>query len=181
MAALSSADATPSVLTIGALPGESIARLLAHFGLHYTIVADGEAIPGSFWGECEAGIIGSSVYARSDTPVHSLLHEAGHLIVLPLERRVQVHTDATDSVAEEDATCYLQILLADALPGVGRERLMRDMDAWGYTFRLGSTRAWFERDADDARQWLAERGLLDLAQAAVASMASPLAPQTAGV
>ena len=57
---------------------------------------------------------------------------------------------------------------------------MHDMDAWGYTFRLGSTRAWFEQDADDARQWLAERGLLDLAQAAVASMASPLAPQTAG-
>jgi hypothetical protein len=61
-----------------------------------------------------------------------------------------VHTDATDSVAEEDATCYLQIVLADALPGVGRERLMADMDAWGYTFRLGSARAWFEQDAEDA-------------------------------
>ena len=41
--------------------------------------------------------------------------------------------------------CYLQILLADALHGVGRERLMQDMDEWGYSFRLGSTRAWFER------------------------------------
>ena len=50
-------------------------------------------------------------------------------------------------------------MLADALAGVGRERLMRDMDEWGYSFRLGSARAWFERDADDARAWLAARAL----------------------
>ena len=37
---------------------------------------------------------------------------------------------------------------------------MADMDAWGYSFRLGSTRAWFERDAEDARAWLVEHGLL---------------------
>jgi hypothetical protein len=43
---------------------------------------------------------------------------------------------------------------------VGSARLMADMDAWGYTYRLGSTKAWFEQDADDARQWLVERGLL---------------------
>ena len=71
-----------------------------------------------------------------------------------------MHTNATDSDIEEDATCYLQILLADALPGVGRERLMADMDAWGYSFRLGSTRAWFEGDAEDAQAWLRARGLL---------------------
>jgi hypothetical protein len=79
--------------------------------------------------------------------------------VLPPERRATVHTDASDSVAEEDATCYLQILLADRLPGVGRERLMADMDAWGYTFRLGSARTWFEQDAEDARAFLLQRGL----------------------
>jgi hypothetical protein len=87
--------------------------------------------------------------------------EACHLIVLPPERRALVHTDATDSVAEEDATCYLQIVLAGQLPGVGSARLMADMDTWGYTYRLGSTRAWFEQDAEDARAWLVERGLLD--------------------
>jgi hypothetical protein len=100
------------------------------------------------------------VYARGDTPVHSLLHEAGHLIVLPPERREEVHTDATDSIAEEDAVCYLQIVLGDALPGVGRQRIMTDMDAWGYSFRLGSARAWFEQDAENARDWLVARGLL---------------------
>ncbi|MBS0567393.1 MAG: hypothetical protein JSS59_08295 [Proteobacteria bacterium] len=136
------------------------AALLARHGLALERIADGAPIPGSYWGEPEAGVIGVRVYARVDTPVHSLLHEASHLIVLPPERRAAIHTDASDSQAEEDATCYLQILLADELPGVGRERLMDDMDAWGYTFRLGSTRAWFERDADDARMWLVERGLL---------------------
>ena len=134
--------------------------LLQRHQLTLQRVADGQPIPGSYWGEREAGIIGPVVYARGDTPVHSLLHEACHLIVLPPERRARVHTDATDSIAEEDATCYLQILLAAELPGVGSARLMADMDAWGYTFRLGSTRAWFEHDAEDARAWLCGRGLL---------------------
>jgi len=136
--------------------------LLAEYGLSLVEIPAGEAIPGSFWGEVEAGLIGTDVFARGDTPVHSLLHEAGHLIVMPPERRAAVHTDATDSVAEEDATCYLQILLADRLPGVGRERLMADMDEWGYTFRLGSAKAWFEQDAEDAREFLAAKGLLPL-------------------
>jgi hypothetical protein len=150
----------PEVLRVADVPRAAIEALLARHGLMFCAAPDGEPIPGSFWGECEAGIIGHTVHARADTPVHSLLHEACHLIVLPPERRAAVHTDATDSVAEEDATCYLQIVLGDALPGVGRERVMADMDAWGYTFRLGSARAWFEHDADDARAWLLERGLL---------------------
>jgi hypothetical protein len=137
--------------------------LLAGYGLQLEAVADGIPIPGSYWGESEAGIIGHTVYARADTPVHSLLHEACHLLVLPAERRAAVHTDATDSIEEEDATCYLQIVLADALPMVGRDRLMSDMDAWGYSFRLGSTRAWFTDDSTEAQAFLRERELpLDL-------------------
>ncbi len=148
------------MLTLADIDGGAVDALLARHGLRLERVADGAPIPGSFWGDPEAGVIGSTVYARGDTPVHSLLHESCHLAVLPPERRAGVHTDASDSVAEEDATCYLQVVLADALPDVGSARLMADMDAWGYTFRLGSTRAWFEHDADDARTWLAERGLL---------------------
>jgi hypothetical protein len=139
-------------------------------------VADGEAIPGSYWGECEAGLIGSTVYARADTPVHSLLHEAAHLIVLPPQRRAAVHTDATDSIEEEDAVCVLQSLLGDALPGVGRERVLADMDAWGYTFRLGSARAYVEHDADTAWRWLHERGLADAAQRSLLLPALALTP-----
>ena len=133
--------------------------LLARHGLTLALVVDGAPIPGSYWGEPEAGVIADTVYARGDTPLHSLLHEACHLIVAPAERRAAIHTNASDSQAEEDAACYLQILLADAIPGAGRDRLMADMDAWGYTFRLGSARAWFEEDAADACAWLAHRGL----------------------
>ena len=149
------------VLTLAEIGFGAPRALLARYGLALARVDDGEPIPGSYWGECEAGIIGSTVYARADTPVHSLLHEAGHLIVLPPERRAGVHTDATDSVPEEDAVCVLQGLLADALPGVGRERIWADMDAWGYTFRLGSARAFVEHDADDAWRWLRTHGLID--------------------
>jgi hypothetical protein len=138
------------------------AALLGRYGLQLQLVEDGATIPGSYWGESEAGIIGSAVYVRGDTPVHSMLHEACHLIVLPEERRQAVHTDATDSVEEEDAVCLLQALLGDALPGVGRDRVFRDMDAWGYTFRLGSARAYFEQDAEAAWAWLQARGLVDV-------------------
>jgi hypothetical protein len=148
------------VLRLADIDTTAVESLLARHGLVLRRVDDSVPIPGSYWGDEEAGIIGHAVYARGDTPLHSLLHEACHLLVLPPERRAAVHTDATDSVEEEDATCYLQIVLADEIPGVGRARLMADMDAWGYSFRLGSTRAWFEQDAENARRWLAERGLL---------------------
>ena len=39
-------------------------------------------------------------------------------------------------------------------------RLMQDMDAWGYSFRLGSTACWFREDAEDARKWLIDNQLL---------------------
>ena len=148
------------VLRIADIGLDVCASLLAQHGLQLVRVEDGAPIPGSYWGDCEAGVIGAGVYARADTPVHSLLHEACHLLVLDPARRATVHTDASDSQIEEDATCYLQIVLADALPGFGRERALADMDAWGYTFRLGSARRWFERDAEDAHAFLIERGLL---------------------
>ena len=149
------------MLTLADINPADVAALLAHHDLKLQVVTDGEPIPGSYWGECEAGLIGTTVYARPDTPVHSLLHEAAHLIVLSPERREQVNTDATDSVEEEDAVCVLQALLGDELPGVGRYRVLADMDEWGYTFRLGSARAYFEHDAEAAWQWLAQRGLVD--------------------
>jgi hypothetical protein len=57
--------------------------------------------------------------------------------------------------------CYLQLLLAEALPQFGFARACDDMDEWGYSFRLGSTRSWFEQDADDARLWLLAAGIVD--------------------
>lgn len=147
-------------MTLADIDVEDAHTLLGRHELSLAVMADNAPIPGSHWGEPEAGLIGATVHARSDTPVHSLLHEACHLIVLDPARRAAVHTDASDSIAEEEAACYLQIVLADELPGFGRDRAMRDMDAWGYSFRLGCTRAWFEQDAADARDFLIQRGLL---------------------
>jgi hypothetical protein len=93
--------------------------------------------------------------------VHSVLHEGAHFICMTVERRTGLDTDAGGDDAEESAVCYLQILLASALPHVGRERMCRDMDEWGYTFRLGSAAAWFAEDAEDAHGWLIGHGLID--------------------
>src|SRR4029079_11669032 len=116
------------VLTLGDIGFGAPRASVDGYGLRLIEVADGADIPGSYWGNPEAGLIGHDVYARRDTPVHSLLHEAAHLLVMPSERRPGIHTDASDCQQEEDATCALQIILADALPGVGRDRLMADMD-----------------------------------------------------
>ena len=148
------------MLTIGELGSRAPAELLALFGLRLVVVEDDAPIPGSFWGEPEAGIIGGTVYARTDTPIHSLCHESGHIVCMTPERRRVLERDAGGDDLEESAVCYLQVLMGDCLPGVGRERLMRDMDDWGYSFRLGSTSAWFADDAGDARRWLLERDLV---------------------
>jgi len=58
-------------------------------------------------------------------------------------------------------TSSLRPLLAPELPGFGLARALADLDAWGYSFRLGSAQAWFEQDADDARDWLIRHGLID--------------------
>jgi hypothetical protein len=131
-----------------------LVRLLGRFGMIIRQEPPGKPIPGSFWGDEEAGLIGNSLVLRADTPLHSILHEASHYICMDDERRRGVDTDAGGDYAEENAVCYLQVLLADEIPELGQSRMMEDMDAWGYTFRLGSAGAWFERDAEDAREWL---------------------------
>jgi hypothetical protein len=35
------------------------------------------------------------------------------------------------------------------------------MDAWGYSFRLGSTLRWLREDAADALAWLVEHEITD--------------------
>ena len=140
---------------------EPLQTLLSRFGLMIRLVDEQNSIPGSFWGESEAGIIQNKIYVRSDTPIHSVLHEACHYICMDAPRRKILHTNAGGDYTEENGVCYFQIVLADFLAGVGRERLWADMDAWGYSFRLGSSQAWFEQDAEDARQWLLFHQLLD--------------------
>jgi hypothetical protein len=158
------APASPSgcaqaVLCCADLEPGALARLFAPWGVAVVEVAAGGDIPGSYWGEPEAGIVGSQLFVRPDTPVHSALHEGCHLVCMGAERRARVERDALGDELEEGAVCCLQVQLADRLPGVGAARLCADMDAWGYSFRAGSTRRWLEEDADDARAWLEARGI----------------------
>ena len=148
------------VLLCQELAERVLERLFAPFDVRVRWVEAGAEIPGSYWGAPEAGIVGRELLVRPDTPVQSALHEGCHLISAGAAGRSGLHTDAGGSDTEENAVCFLQILLADELAGVGRDRMMADMDAWGYSFRLGSARAWFEGDAEDARRWLREHGLL---------------------
>lgn len=149
-----------AVLRLSDVGAEPVAALLGRFGLHLEQLAAGVEIPGSYWHEEEAGIIGLNVLARPDTPIHSILHESCHTICMDDQRRQKLHTDAGGETDEEDAVCYLQTLLADLIPGMGRERMWQDMDTWGYTFRLGSAANWFRQDAEDACAWLIRHGLL---------------------
>ena len=151
---------TSSVLRYRDADAVSLAALLARFRLSLCRSPEQVPIPGSFWGDEEAGLLGRRLLARGDTPLHSILHEACHYICMDEGRRSGLDTDAGGDYDEENAVCYLQILLADQLPDFGRARMMTDMDAWGYSFRLGSARAWFEQDAADARAWLQRYGLI---------------------
>ena len=149
------------VLTVADVGQGELAAFLARFDLELILQPVDEAITGSFWGDTEAGVVSRTVFVRPDTPIHSFLHESCHVICMDAERRSWLDSDAGGDDLEESAVCYLQVVLADQIPGVGRERIMADMDAWGYSFRLGSTRAWFENDADDAENFLFNHSLID--------------------
>ena len=150
-----------NVLTVSDVGADALASLLDRYGLELVIEPVDRSITGSFWGESEAGVVGRKVFVRDDTPVHSFLHESCHVVCMDEGRRAGLDRDAGGDDLEEAAVCYLQVLLADFIDGVGRDRLMQDMDTWGYSFRLGNTRAWFERDAEDAQDFLIKHRLID--------------------
>ncbi len=152
------------MLRLGEADRSAVSGLLAKFGLDLRLSEPGAEIPGSYWGESEAGLRGGTLLARLDTPLHSIFHEAAHYICMSPERRVGLERDAGGDDAEENAVCYLQVLLAEQIRGCDRASAWRDMDEWGYSFRLGSARAWFEQDAGDARAWLQAAGIIDAAE-----------------
>ena len=149
------------VIRVGAAADSSIRALVARYGAELAECAASEDLPGSYWGESEAGLRTNTLFVRADTPVHSLLHELSHFVCMTQARRAGLDRDAGGDDAEECAVCYLQIVLADEIPALGRARMFADMDAWGYSFRFGSAQAWFESDAVDARNWLRRHDVID--------------------
>jgi hypothetical protein len=149
------------VVRVGPAPQADVFALAHRYGAALRFLAPDDALPGSYWGESEAGLQGNELFVRADTPLHSLLHELSHFICMSQARRDGLDRDAGGDDEEECAVCYLQILLADQLGQLGRDRMLSDMDTWGYTFRLGSARDWFERDSADACIWLRANGVVD--------------------
>ena len=161
MAVVAARSPAANVVLLTDLDVAEIDALLAAYGARLARIPAGAAIPGSYWGETEAGLVGNTVYVRPDTPAHSFLHELCHFVCMDGTRRAALAMDAGGSDDEECGVCYLQVLLAMRLDGFGAEQCLRDMDAWGYSFREGSARAWFDSDGMQARAWLVERGLID--------------------
>ena len=155
------------VLLLEEVDEARIGQLLSRYGLKLNHVPACRAIPGSYWGDREAGLVEDRLYARPDTPIHSVLHEAAHFVCMSPSRRACLERDAGGDDAEESAVCYLQVLLSDHVVQMGRDRMFRDMDSWGYSFRLGSTKSWFDEDAEDALSWLRAEGLVDEKEAAL--------------
>ncbi len=140
---------------------QDFAALLQRFELNLIWVASSSAIPGSYWGEPEAGLVNDQLIVRADTPLHSALHEACHYICMDDDRRTSLHTNSGGDCDEENAVCYLQILLASYIADFSQQHMFEDMDAWGYSFRLGSASQWFEHDAEDAKDWLLKKNLIN--------------------
>ena len=163
MSAVAAHAPTATVVLLAELDGAQIDALLVAYGVRLERVPAGVEIPGSYWRDTEAGLIGHTVFVRADTPAHSFLHELCHFICMDHARRAALATDAGGTDEEECGVCYLQALLAERLDGVGAQRCLRDMDAWGYTFREGSASAWFDGDGAHAREWLVAHGLIDSA------------------
>ena len=157
-------DGSNDVLRLKDVDTVSLLGLLTNYGLSLKTVTPNSAIPGSYWGDEEAGLIANQLWVRADTPLHSILHEACHYVCLDEMRRSGIDTDAGGDYDEENAVCYLQILLSDQIESYGKLRMLSDMDTWGYTFRLGSSQTWFEEDADDALAWLLNHKLVDVQQ-----------------
>ena len=151
-----------SVLCCGEIKLVELASLLGKFSIQLHLIEDSKEIPGSWFGDPEAGIINNNLYIRNDTPVHSALHESCHYVCMSPDRRENLHTNAGGDYDEENAVCYLSILLSEYINSFGQERMLNDMDEWGYTFRLGSSKAWFEGDAEDAKELLIKYKIIDL-------------------
>ncbi|MDW3095430.1 MAG: hypothetical protein R8G33_07155 [Gammaproteobacteria bacterium] len=143
------------------IQASTLRPLFDRYRLTLEEVGRDEDIPYSFWGTPEAGRLQSTLYARQDTPIHSLLHEACHFICMLPNQRSNNSYDAGGSAIEENACCFLQIILSDYILGFSKAIHMHDMNTWGYNFRLGSTARWFYVDSSDASEWLMRQNIID--------------------
>ncbi len=146
-AAQEPAAANSRVTSLGDIEPAAIERLLTAFGLSLAGVAPGASIPGSYWGDSEAGLVGDRLFARADTPVHSLLHELGHYVCMdPTAARCARHRCGRRRRRGSGRVLPAGVARRRACEASAASAASRDMDTWGYSFREGSARAWLAGD-----------------------------------
>ena len=62
--------AVDDVLRVGNDAHPSLTQLTRRYGVELVACAPDDSLPGSYWGESEAGLRGNSLYVRPDTPLH---------------------------------------------------------------------------------------------------------------
>ena len=82
------------VVRVGDQPHADVIALARRYGIQLRFLAPGEPVPGSYWGESEAGLRGDELFVRADTPLHSLLHELSHYVCMSGARRSSLDRDA---------------------------------------------------------------------------------------
>jgi len=99
------------VLLVNAIDRLPLEVMLDRYGLAFVLAAPEEVIPGSYWGEREAGLMGSRsspgstrrcIRCCTGRAISSACRPSG---------RAGLDTDAGGDDAEENAVCYLQILI----------------------------------------------------------------------
>ena len=73
---------------------ETLMALLGRYGLRVARVPSQGEIPGSYWGDSEAGLVGDGLFVRDDTPVHSACTKLVTTSAWDAGRRARLHTDA---------------------------------------------------------------------------------------
>ena len=101
----------------------SLSELFGQYRLRVNRVASGDDIPGSYWGDSEAGLVGDTLFARDDTPVHSVLHEGCHFVDL-VSQMLGVQVGSTGPVMVGPLEAEIDRDLAEV---VGHDAARRDV------------------------------------------------------
>ncbi len=71
-----------TVLKLSEIDHIKLARLPARYNLELIVVDNEEKIPGSFWGDSEAGLVSNKLYARLDTNAEDALNWLKYQLLL---------------------------------------------------------------------------------------------------
>ncbi len=134
------------------------------YGARLERVPAGAAIPGSYWGDTEAGLdrqhrVRARRHARAFVPARALsLHLHGRRAPCRARDRRRRHATTRSAASATCRCCSPSGSTASA------QRAACATWTRGATrFREGSARAWFDGDGAHARAWLLDHGLVDSA------------------